>query len=206
MPTYVGNTALKSEELLACELGYRIQPTHRVSVDVAAFYNEYSRLVGNEPGTFTAGTPVGTLEIVPKNTLHGQSYGGEAVLTVAVTDFWRLTGSYSLLLMHAQGEPATGASAFELNAPTHQVVLRSSYDFTRRASLDADLRYVDEVQLVPAYVTADLRLSYRPMVNLELSVVGQNLLQDRHPEQASVIGAATVDVPRGVYGKVTWRF
>jgi iron complex outermembrane receptor protein len=85
-------------------------------------------------------------------------------------------------------------------------VLRSSYDFTRRASLDTQLRYVDDVQAVPAYVTADVRLSYRPTPNWELAIVGQNLLEPRHPEQASTFGAPTVDVPRGFYGKVTWRF
>jgi iron complex outermembrane receptor protein len=206
VPTYVGNTQLKSEELLAYELGYRIQPARRVSVDVATFYNDYSRIVGDQPGAFIPGTPVGILEVEPENSLHGQSYGGEAVATFAATDFWRLTGSYSLLLMHVQGEPATGASAFEKNAPTHQVVLRSSYDFTRRASLDTDLRYVDDVQSVPSYVTADVRLSYRPTPNWELAIVGQNLLEPRHPEQASVIGAPTVDVPRGFYGRVTWKF
>jgi iron complex outermembrane receptor protein len=205
-PILFPNTQLKSEVLLAYELGYRIQPTHWASVDVATFYNDYSHLVGDVPGAFIPGTPVGTLEVDPENSLHGQSYGGEAVVTVAATDFWRLTASYSLLLMHIQGEPATGASAFEENAPTHQVVLRSSYDFTRRASLDTDLRYVDDVQAVPAYVTADVRLSYRPTPSWELAIVGQNLLEPRHPEQASTFGASTVDVPRGFYGRVTWKF
>ena len=40
---------LEPEVLWAYELGYRIQPNHRVSVDVAAFYNNYSRLVGRQP-------------------------------------------------------------------------------------------------------------------------------------------------------------
>ena len=110
------------------------------------------------------------------------------------------------LLSNIRGEPANNAAAIELNAPTHQVVLRSSYDFTRDLSLDAQLRYVDKVQAIPAYVTADLRLSYRPTANLELSIVGQNLLEARHPEQASQLGAPTTEVPRGFYGRITWRF
>jgi iron complex outermembrane recepter protein len=206
VPTFVGNPQLKSEELLAYELGYRIQPIPRVSVDVSTFYNDYSRLVGQQPGAFIPGTPVGILEIDSVNTLRGQSYGGESVVTYAMTDFWRLSASYSLLLLHVQGTPAANARTAELNAPTHQVVLRSSFDFTRHASLDTDLRYVDNVQGVVAYVTADVRLSYRPTPNWELSVVGQNLLDNSHPEQASNIGAPTTEVPRGFYGKVTWRY
>jgi iron complex outermembrane receptor protein len=206
VPTIVGNPNIKSEVLWAYELGYRIQPTPRVSADVTAFYNDYSRLVGQLPDAFIPGTPVGILEIESANSLHGESHGGEAVLNVAVTDSWRLSASYSLLMMHMRGEPASGAAALELNAPTHQVVLRSSYDFARHFSLDADLRYVDNVQSVPAYVTADIRFSWRPTANLELSIVGRNLLDSQHPEQASPIGVPTVEVPRGFYGRITWRF
>jgi len=109
-------------------------------------------------------------------------------------------------MLHVQGEPATTATALELNAPTHQLVLRSSYDLDRRVSLDAQLRYVDNVQSVKAYATADVRLSFRPRPNLELSIIGQNLFQDHHAEQASPIGRPLEDVPRGVYGKITWHF
>ena len=206
VPTINGNPDIKSEVLWAYELGYRIQPNHRVSVDVAAFYNDYSRLVGWQPSGFIPGAPVGTLTLEAVNTFRSETYGGEAVVMVAATDSWRLSASYSLLMIQVQGEPASDAKSIELNAPTHQVVLRSSYDFTRHASLDADLRYVDNVWAVSAYVTADIRLSYRPTANLELSIVGQNLLDNGHPEQASVIRAPTTEVPRGFYGRMTWRF
>jgi len=57
---------------------------------------------------------------------------------------------------------------------------------------------------VPSYVTADLRLAWRPSPSLELSIVGQNLFDNQHPE----FGAAAnrQEIPRSVYGKVTWRF
>jgi iron complex outermembrane receptor protein len=206
VPTFGSNPKFKSEVLLAYELGYRIQPSQRVSVDVAAFYNDYSRLAGRLPGAFVAGSPVGILKIQPMNVLHGESYGGEAVLTVAATDSWHLSASYSLLLMHIHGEPASDAAHLELNAPRHQVVVRSSYDLTRQTSLDAQLRYVDRVEKVAGYLTADLRLSWRPSTNLELSIVGQNLLDASHPEQASTIGAPIAEIPRGIFGKITWKF
>jgi iron complex outermembrane receptor protein len=206
VPTLVGNKDMRSEVLWAYELGYRVQPTKRVSVDVATFYNDYSRLAAVQPENFVPGSPVGILESEALNTLRGESYGGEALLTFAATDSWRLSAGYSLLLLHVRGQPASAARAIELNAPTHQVVLRSSYDFGRHLSLDAQLRYVDNVQSVPAYVTADIRLSYRPTANLEISIGGQNLLDNHHPEQVSTIGAPTVEVPRGFYGKLTWRF
>jgi len=206
VPTLAGNPNVKSEILWAYELGYRIQPHQRVSVDLATFYNDYSRLVGRQPTGFIPGVPVGTMTIEPANSLRGESYGGEVVVTVAATDFWRLSANYSLLMLNVHGDTASEAEPFELNTPTHQVVLRSSYEFTRQLSLDVQLRYVDNVQSVRAYVTADLHLSYRPTANLELSIVGQNLLDSRHPEQTSALGAPTVEVPRSFYGRITWRF
>jgi iron complex outermembrane receptor protein len=205
-PAISGNPDAESEVLWAYELGYRIQPTHRISVDVAAFYNDYSRLLSRQPTGIIPGTPLNILTFEYGNTLHGETYGSEAVLTVAATDSWRLSASYSFLMMQVEGDSAGDAESLELNAPTHQVVLRSSYDFTRQASVDAQLRYVDNVRAVPAYVTADIRLSWRPTVDLELSLVGQNLLDANHPEQASTIGAPTLEVPRGFHGRITWRF
>ncbi|MBC8097380.1 MAG: TonB-dependent receptor [Akkermansiaceae bacterium] len=206
VPTLVGNPDVKSEVLWAYELGYRIQPTPRVSVDLATFYNDYSRLMDWQPNAYIPGAPVGLLTFESENVLRGHSYGGEAVVAVAVTDTWRLSASYSLLMMNIKGPFSGVAESPEINAPTHQIVLRSSYDLTRHTSLDAQLRYVDNVQTVQSYVTADVRLSWRPRANLELSLVGQNLLDNQHPEQASTIGAPTIETPRSFYGKVTWRF
>ena len=57
VPTYLGNTEIESEALLAYELGYRIQPNPRVSVDVAAFYNDYHNLIGRQPVASSRGCP-----------------------------------------------------------------------------------------------------------------------------------------------------
>jgi iron complex outermembrane receptor protein len=55
----------------------------------------------------------------------------------------------------------------------------------------------------------DLRLAWRPRKHLELAVVGQNLLQAYHYEfgpTTETLGNEATEVPRGVYGTVTWRF
>jgi iron complex outermembrane receptor protein len=205
-PAITGNPNAETEVLWAYELGYRIQPNTRVNVDLAAFYNDYDRLLSRQFSGITPSAPLNILAFEYQNTLRGESYGGEAALTIAAVPTWRLSASYSFLIMKMQGSSANDATFYELNAPTHQVGLRSSYDITRQISFDAQLRYVDNVRGVPAYLTADLRLSWRPNDNLELSLVAQNLLDDRHPEQTSNIGLPLIEVPRGFYGKLTWRF
>jgi iron complex outermembrane receptor protein len=82
-------------------------------------------------------------------------------------------------------------------------------DLPAHVHFDAILRYVDEVsdQGVPRYVTLDLRLALQPWRDWEFSVVGQNLLDDRHPEfKPTVIPVQDTEVQRGVYGKITFRF
>jgi iron complex outermembrane receptor protein len=76
--------------------------------------------------------------------------------------------------------------------------------------LDSWLRYVDNLPSldVESYITLDARLGWRPKENLEISIVGQNLLDDRHPEfgQPWFIHYVPTEVEHSVYGKVTWHF
>jgi len=201
-PRQIGNPSIKSATLLAYELGYRIQPTKRLSVDVAAYYNKYSRL-GNQVETgilvpFSKGVIDEQLWV---NGFDAESYGGEATVTAAPMDNWRLTAIYSIYKMYesgaAQDPDVAGGS------PQQQASFRSSYDFSKKMSLDVQVRYVDHVAGAAAYVTGDVRLSYRPTDKIELALVGQNLFQDKHVELGAGV---TGQVPRSIYGKITWRF
>lgn len=203
VPTLVGGANLKSEVLWAYELGYRIQPVKSVSVDLATFYNDYSHIIGFGPvSQFNPGSPAGTADIPWANTQNGSTWGGELSVTYSPFAIWRLTASYSLLEEHVH-DIATGAPHPD---PEHQALLRSSYDLTRRISLDGQLRYVAKLADEPAYATADARIAYRPTKNIELSLVGQNLFQPRHVEEGPTPLVPTAEVPRGFYGKITWKF
>lgn len=59
--------------------------------------------------------------------------------------------------------------------------------------------------LDPSYPEMDVRLGWRPVQGLELSIVGQNLLHGRHAEYGFP-SPARPEIQRGVYGKVVWRF
>jgi len=55
-------------------------------------------------------------------------------------------------------------------------------------------------------VRMDLGLTWRPNDHLEFSVWGQNLLDGGHPEFASYKTPNVAEVPRSIFGKITWRF
>lgn len=207
LPLVVGNPEISSEVLWAHELGWRIQPTRRISVDVAVFYNVYRDLISaGDVSQFIPGVPVGTAEIPFANTLEGETYGGEVSVTASPSDAWRLTASYSLLLADIRGPASANPDTVEDSAPRHQATLGVSHQFNRHLSADGWIRYVDTIRAVPSYITADLRIAWQIDDRLELSLVGRNLLDDRHPEQGATFFATLSEVPRSFYGKLTWRF
>jgi iron complex outermembrane receptor protein len=56
---------------------------------------------------------------------------------------------------------------------------------------------------VPAYETADVRFGRHLSPGLDLSVVGQNLLQPHHAE-FGIDPGPNVEIKRGVYAKLVW--
>lgn len=199
-----GNPAFAPEELYAWELGYRARPHRRVAVDVTTFYHQYRNLRSLEP------TPPLGIPLVQKNRLEAETAGVELSLKYQPMPWWRLSANYTYV--DKDLEPQSNSNdpdrgALEGNDAPHRFVLWSSVDLPKNVTLDAILRYVDELPQprVPGYVELDVRVAWRPRDNLELALVGQNLLDNQHREFGGA-SASAAEVQRGFYGKVTWRF
>ena len=76
-----------------------------------------------------------------------------------------------------------------------------------RPAVVAFLRHVGELPspIVPAYTELDLRIGWRPVPRLELSLDGRNLLHAHHAE-FGFPGPARQEVPRSLFGRVACRF
>lgn len=204
-PFVFGNPDFESEELLAWELGYRVQPASALILDLATFYNVYDNLRSQE-----ALVPGQRFPIRLDNKLEAEAWGLELRANYEAAPWWRLHGAYSwfdkdLTLDPDSTDPTGGVP--EGNDPRHRFTLRSSFDLPRGVQMDAWLRYVDELPdpRVPSYTEMDLRVGWVPRPGLDLSLIGRNLLHDRHPE----LGAPTPtrkEVERSLYGRVTWRW
>jgi len=193
-----------SEEVLAYELGYRVQPHRRISISLAGFYNDYDNLRSVEQVNPPAAFPV-----VLGNGQKGESYGAELTADYRVTDWLQLHGGYTALKVQIHPKADSTDRSFgsgESHDPNHQFFLRSSLELPWHFEFDASFRYVTGIanQDVPAYPELDLRLAWKPIESLELSIVGQNLLHDHHPEFGAL--SSRQEIERSVYGKVTWRF
>jgi iron complex outermembrane recepter protein len=129
---------------------------------------------------------------------------------VTVTDFWRLTGTYTftqLDLREKSGSTDTSAEDIEDRTPEHQFSLRSNLNLPWNVAFDTMLYWVDRLpnQGVDAYARLDLRLAWMPIEDLELSVAGLNLTEEHREFPTGAITQAS-RVPRSVYGSVRWSF
>lgn len=199
-----GGSRFDSEKLMAYELGYRTEVAQNLGLSVATFFHDYDDVRSVEP---VAGAPGQTIIL---NRLAARTYGVEISATWQPLDFWRLRGGYTLFRKHIRFGRSLDVNQgrAEGNDPQHQFVLHSMINLPRNFEFDSVLRYVDNLNqrgpTVPSYVELDLRLGWHPAPNWEFALVGQNLLNRRHPEFGAP--ATRQEIPRGVYGKVTWRF
>ena len=217
--TIYGNQDFVSEELLAYELGYRVQAGSRFSLDVAAYFNDYRHLRSQEFGPSPTQPPTAPPPLFAQfpvhvaNELQGYAYGFELAPTWQVTDWWRLQPSYSLLKMHltedAGSTDMTSIRMIEGESPQQQFSMRSSMDFPHDVTFDCTLRCVDRLPAlhVGSYVALDARLGWRPTKHLELAIVGENLGPMRHAEFApTFISTPKTEVGPSIFGKVTLRY
>lgn len=198
-----GGPDFDSEEELAYELGYRHQ-RGALALSLATFYSRYFGLRSLEQVN-----PPNPFPIVIANGQDGESYGAELTGDYRATERWRLRVGYTELRVHIWAKPgSTDASrgAAESAAPNRQFLLRSFLDLPGHLRLDANLRAIAaiDVQQVPSYGELGVRVTWTPIANLDLAVVGQNLLHRRHPEFGAA--ARRRDIERGVYGTVEWHF
>lgn len=209
-----GSRQMDSKELIAFELGYRIQPHDRVTLDLATFYNLYDRQRSLEPGAPRATPPPPHMPFTINNLIEGETYGAELSGSFQLTDWWRARVNYTVLsiqLHKKAGSNDTIAEGAEHDSPNHQVGIRSLMDLPHHLELDLGFRYVDALSNplrdVPSYSAFDARLGWRPNKNWEFSIVAQNIFDNRHKEfSPSYIQTQITEVETSVYGKITFRF
>ncbi|MEZ4647404.1 MAG: TonB-dependent receptor [Candidatus Eisenbacteria bacterium] len=210
-----GTEGFRSEELIALELGYRSQPRSDLSVDVAAFINDYEDLRGSivgDPSFKTDPIRIET-ELHLTNNVRITVRGIETELRWNPTEKLRLVSgaSYARYDKPVNRTETTGADLVtqsEYHVVPFKANLRALYDLTPTWQVDSTLYYVDEIETlqVDSYARFDLRLGWRPVPSLQASVGVQNLFEESHAEFASWNWELAQEVQRNVYGRFTWGF
>lgn len=227
MPVVFGSNRFKSETLLAYELGYRHQFNNQASLDITGFFNDYDKLRDFGAGAIQPASGMHRdlflsvlqqdhlmLPLFFNNSGSAHAYGAEISMDWLPHEKWRLQANYSYLTINTRSNPAfaeidasTGGAGKA--SPHHQVSLRSLFDLSDRLQFNLWLRYVSALSFynIPAYVTMDANMTWRPIKNIEFFLVGQNLFSQQHREaQSDFIATVPSAVPRGIYTGVRWEF
>jgi iron complex outermembrane receptor protein len=220
----VANRALRPEEVWAYELGYRVIPTDSLSVDTSIFYNVHDDLRVNRTNPALAPALPAPLTVASQfdNGMRGETYGVELAVNWRINEWWRLYGSYTFLKMqlHRDADLAASAEVAERQDPQQQFYVQSSWNLPRNIEFDLIGRYVDRLSgfnpggipgvsdTVDDYVSLDARLAWHPTGNVEIAIVGQNLLDSHHPELGTnpFIRSPLVEIRRGVFVTASYKW
>ena len=199
LPGFLAPADFRSETLTAYELGYRANPTPRSSLSVNAFYNVYDHL------RTVSITPATVFPLAFTNHGEASTWGVEAWGSYDVTPAWRLSAGVSTLTKDYDPAPDDISSLVSIgDDPDYQVLVRSQHDLTDAIELDVRLRAVDDLAAVNGYVEADARLGWRLTDQLELSLTGRNLLEDRRVETGDPVRGRAFG--RSVHGALQVSF
>ncbi len=228
----VPNTQLKSENLVAYELGYRVTPLRETQVDLSAFYNHYDNLIAiNDIGDYNPlGIPGFPGPPVPGPTtplggtymqmLQLQNVGSGDIYGVELSVKWdpypnlHFAGSYTY---DDYDQSLLNALNRELGAaPPHNLAnARVSWAFIPELELDTALYYTDSTPIVDpdpnqvsntlSYTRWDLGARWKPTENLEVSAWAMDL-EGAHTETLLSYGILPAQVVPTFYGQLALKY
>ena len=215
--TFIGNPRVEDERLAAYEMGYRSQPMNNLSIDLALYYNNYSNQETLEPLTpIIEETPSPLHLILPityKNLLYGETRGIEVALSWQANHRWTLSPGYEHEEIHMRVAPTsqdtTSVGQAEGSTPNDSAQLRSHLILGHGVDWNTSVYFVGRLAdpMEPSYTRVDSGFSLHFREHASLSLVGQNLLKDAHPEFVDGSRTArTTWVKRSAYVRLSWQF
>ena len=220
---FFGNPLFQDERLIACEAGYRTSVSGRLSIDLAAYFNDYDDLQTTEPSTsFFEPAPLPAHQVqslMYQNLMHGEVLGFEIAANWKVTDRWSLHPGYAFAKPHMQTDPTSADTQtgpfVEGSTSDNSIQLRSHFEFSGNLAWDVSSYYVAALDhqgpsanvRIPSITRLDSGLTWKVGERFSVSVMGQNLLRDHHLEFEDVFGSIqSGQVKRSAYAKLTWQF
>ena len=200
---FEANDDFATETAVAYELGLRHRPFSAMTIMASAFSYEYDHLRSTEPA---GDLP---LPLTFLNTLNASSRGAEIAVQLQPVSHVHVKGSYRYLDLDFSTDPGsrhtTGGRA-EGNDPRHVATIAGHVFLPARVVLSAIVRGVSALPdpALGGYTTLDLRLGWRPVPRLELSISGRDLIDRQHAEFVTT-NSLNEEVRRRAFVKLTWR-
>jgi iron complex outermembrane receptor protein len=206
-----GGTDLETEHANSSEFGYRFEPRSDLAFDVATYYSVYDNLRTEHLVTGFTTVPVPHVTILRQyvNGTKANTYGLELLARWSASRRVRLNTGYTAAHTRLR-DIGNSAEALEQSdrSPTQQWQAGAQLDLAHGWTADASVLRVGRLHSidVPAYSRVDIRVGGPLAQGLDLSFVGQNLLDAHHWEFGSFEGIYLSQARRNGYLKLTWQF
>ncbi len=207
---------VNTESYSSYEIGARFKASEDISFDISTFQGNYNELVLIKYGEPFVGEVRGHPSVIQplyySNDGNSEALGLELFAEWHGADWARVLLGYSYLDVNVSvpdGNAYVDLDDFEKDYPAHQVVLRGQFNIYDIWEFDTILRFVDQLSAIniDSYFDLDLRLGLKLRSDMEISIMGQNLLEPNRKEfSENALGVPASLVGRGVYGRFTWRF
>jgi iron complex outermembrane recepter protein len=190
-----GSSIFDAEVARVVELGYRAQWSSILSFSTTLYRQEYPNL---RSVRFVAGAPAFA------NEIEGRVHGIEAWGSWRPSPAWKITGGFVAQELERKVRPGgvdLGGLPSLGNDAERWAQLRWSWNPTVDIDVDAGARYVGALQaIVPSYTVFDVRVAWRPIPRLELSLSAQNAGDREYFEWGN-----RVLNDRSLFLNVSWR-
>ncbi|HXW16995.1 MAG TPA: TonB-dependent receptor [Candidatus Acidoferrales bacterium] len=213
---FIGTPRVHPEYDVSYEAGYRATLRNRFSLDIAAYYNDYTSQETTEPQPpFLQNSPSPPHFVYPEtfeNLMHGETHGFEIFGTWKVSDRWTLNPEYAFEQIHMHLAPTShdtmSVPQAEGASPVHSAGLRLQFVFSPQLTWNTSAYFVDRLAdpVIPAYTRLDTGLNWHIAERVSFGVFGQNLIHD-HVEFVDLNGFAETNVIKhGADAKFTFIF
>ncbi|MCW8930385.1 MAG: TonB-dependent receptor [Gammaproteobacteria bacterium] len=207
----IGNNDFKSEEMTSVEIGYRVIPTRTISIDMSIYYSEYDNLRDFSYGNAVVNNNTISIPLLINNEQSGYTSGFEIASHWQSSPQlnWDLSYNYMDQTINSQN-----VDNLQSNSPHQNLSLRSNFELNDAIEINLWLKYTDSFESritsnemkIDDYTTLDIRLAWQVTKNMNLSLVGQNLLESEHIEYIESGSVKPTEIERGAYLKLLWKY
>lgn len=220
-----------AEKLVAFEAGIKGRLTQKLTYDLSFFNFHYDDLLSGEFGSIRcqpdktdllsnpgclANNDFISLTTGITTDLPAETTGIELAMDLHLSNEWRIQASFSKFDFDFTplnvGDTLIDFSDVFLgigskSEPEWAAYIRSEWDVSSNLELDFTLRAVDESEVfdIDSYITADIRLEWKPNSDVRVEFIGQNIFDSGHTEFGSrILEAVPSGIQHSLFARITW--
>jgi len=212
----VGEGRAQTEKVVSYEIGARIRPTEESLIEVTGFKIHYRGVLDTWQDR-SATNPFIVKGIIPEyltNVLNGHGDGVEANFRYQPLDWLTLKGSYTYLHQVYTDYPIKDGETFwtvrsnKGQDPANRFHIGVGLDPLPNVEFDANLYFTGPFREgdINGYHRLDLRLGWKPVKGLEISLVGQDMLQASYQNNTDSIMGYASRIQQRYYAQATYTY